>query len=49
MRWLKRYINEGSPRLENYAEVTGDWGDTRLRGVASRAPERCADTKRGTA
>jgi hypothetical protein len=24
MRWLARYLVEGSPRLQHFAEITGD-------------------------
>ena len=24
LRWLERYLNEGSPRLQHFAEITSD-------------------------
>ena len=25
MRWLERYLAEGSPRLQHFAEITASW------------------------
>jgi len=36
MRWLGRYLVEGTPRLEHFAEVAADLARERLRVGARR-------------
>ena len=37
MRWLERYLTEGSPRLQHFAEVTAALAE-REAGLGAEAP-----------
>lgn len=46
MRWLERYITEGSPRLQHFAEITASLAK-REPTVADAASPREAPTEEG--
>jgi hypothetical protein len=43
MRWLERYLTEGSPRLRNFAEVAGDLARPRRPPSGANGASTSAD------
>jgi hypothetical protein len=38
MRWLERYLSEGTPRLRHFAEITLSWRSASSRPVGGTEP-----------